>query len=109
MRWNLWLAQPETERSLRATLRITVAAVAFWIMAASYGVWSTRATLAAAQLSVLSQSNQMSQIASDLPKKRRQAFKAAEVQVISSQGAGSAERVCVLFCHAKFIRGSPFV
>ncbi len=91
MRWNLWLAQPETERSLGTVLRITVAVVVLWTLAAAYGVWSTRAALAAAQLSVLAQSNQMSQIARDLPEKRRQARKAAEVKVISSQGAGSAE------------------
>lgn len=91
MRWNLWLAQPETERSLGTVLRITVAVVALWTLAAAYGVWSTRAALAAAQLSVLAQSNQLSQIARDLPEKRRQARKAAEVKVVSSQGAGSAE------------------
>ncbi len=91
MRWNLWLAQPETERSLGTVLRITVTVVALWTLSAAYGVWSTRAALAAAQLSVLTQSNQMSQIAHDLPEKRRQARKAAEVKLISSQGAGSAE------------------
>lgn len=91
MRWNLWLAQPETERSLRMVLRIAVAAVALWTAAAAYGLWSTRAALAAAQLSVLSQSNQLLQITHDLPEKRRQALKAAEVESVPSQGAGSAE------------------
>lgn len=48
MHWNLWLAQPETERSLKSLLRIAVAVVAFWTLAAAYGLWSNRAALAAA-------------------------------------------------------------
>ena len=91
MHWNLWLAQPETERSLKSLLRIAVAVVAFWTLAAAYGLWSTRAALTAAQASLVAQSSQMTQIARGLPDKRRLSLKAAEVRVISSQGAGSAE------------------
>lgn len=91
MRWNLWLAQPETERSLRSLLRIVTAAAALWTLAAGYGVWHARTALAATQLSVTTQSNQVSQLSRDLPEKRRLSEKAAEVKVISSQGAGSAE------------------
>ena len=91
MHWNLWLAKLETQRSLAAALRITGAVVVLWTLAAAYGVWSTRAALAAAQLSVVAQSNQMSQIVRALPEKRREARKAAEVQLISSPSAGSAE------------------
>lgn len=91
MRWNLWLAQPETERSLKSLLRCAAAAAAFWTMAAGYGVWCTRNTLAATQLFVMTQSNQTSQISRGLPEKRRLALKAGKVKLISSQGAGSAE------------------
>ncbi len=91
MHWNLWLAQPQTERSLKSLLRIAAAVVACWTLAAAYGMWSARAALAAAQVSLVSQSSQISQIASGLPEKRRLSKKAAEVQVISSQGGGSAE------------------
>jgi len=91
MRWSLWLAQPETERSLRMVLQIIAVAAALWTVAAAYGVWNTRAALAAAQVSVSSQSDQVLQITRDLPGKRRQSLKAAQVKVISSQGAGSAD------------------
>jgi len=91
MRWNLWLAQPETERSLKSLLRIAAAVVALWTLTATYGVWRARTALAAAQLSVMTQSNQVSQLSRDLPEKRQLALKAAEVKAISSQGAGSAE------------------
>lgn len=91
MQWKLWLAQPETERSLGRVLYIMGTIAALWTLAAGYGMWSTHAALAAAQLAVLSQSNQISQIARDLPGKRRQALKAAEVKGLPSPGAAGAE------------------
>ncbi len=89
MRWNLWLAQPKSERSLKAILQITVVIATFWTVLAAYGVWSSRASLAAAQRLVSSQSDQTTQIARALPEKRRQALKAAEVEVIASQGSSA--------------------
>ncbi len=89
MRWNLWLAQPKSERSLKATLQIAAVIVTFWTLLAAYGVWSSRASLAVAQKLVSSQSDQTTQIARALPEKRCQALKAADVEVIASQGSSA--------------------
>ena len=84
-------ARPETERSLKAALRITVAVAVFWTLAGAYGVWLSRAALAAAQSSVLLKSNQMSQIEQALPDKRRAALKADGIKALSSQKTGNAD------------------
>ncbi len=91
MRWNLWLAQPETERALKSVLRIAMTLTALWTLTAAYGVWSTRTALAATQVSSLAQSSQLAQLALSLPAKRCLALKASEVKMLSSQGSGSAE------------------
>lgn len=91
MRLNLWLAQPETEQRLGAILRIAVAAFALWAVAAGYGLWSGRAAVAAARAVVLSQSKQLSQVAEEIPGKRREAANAAKVRIDSPESAASAE------------------
>jgi hypothetical protein len=91
MSLKLWLAQPENERKLGAWLRGVAAVIGLWALAVGYGLWSTRATLAAARSAIISQNKQIVQIGQEAAGKRRLAAKAAEVKLVASEGAGSSE------------------
>jgi hypothetical protein len=91
MRLNLWLAQPETEQKLAAWLRIAVIAFVCWAVAAVYGLWSTHAALVASQSFVVSQSKKITEVTQELPRKRTEAAKSAQVKVAATESAASAD------------------
>ncbi|MDQ2799967.1 MAG: hypothetical protein M3Y13_10020 [Armatimonadota bacterium] len=91
MRLDLWLAQPETEAKLGAARRLVMVAVALWGVAVAYGVWNTHSALTAAQLEMIAQGQQISEVARTLPQKRREAAKAAQVRLIAPESGGGAD------------------
>lgn len=91
MRLNLWLAQSETARKLAAWLRIAVIAFVCWTVAAVYGLWSTHAALVTSQSSVVSQSKKIAEVTQELPSKRIEAAKSAQVNVAATESAASAD------------------
>jgi len=91
MRLDFWLAQPETERTLTTALRLVASGIVLWAAAASYGLWSAHGALATAQSDLTTQSHQLTEIARNLPEKRRQAARAQRVRVVLPDEGGEAE------------------
>ena len=91
MRWDLWLAQPNTARGLRAGLRVAGGVFAVWTLAVAYGLWSAGNALETAQVALLSRRKQITATTMDLHQKRAEAAMADRVKTSAPDGPGSAE------------------